>query len=433
MKGFAKVVKRTPFNVSTKIGLAKKSKDPEFEDYDRQFTAIEQGTDKLIKDIKAFTEAVTNMFTSSAGFATHFAIIFQPIAGEFDLLGNHAEFEKVIKSVTLYQATMEELRTLIGPELELIQSRILGPVKELQGIVRMIRKTIVKREHKLTDYDRHNGSLTKLREKKEKSLSDEKNLFKLEQDFEIATNEYEYINSALKQDLPRFIELAAQFVDPLFNSLYYMELNIYYLILEKMNSFAEETKYDLSNTPGSQIASDYESQRTDAWSRIESLNIIKRLISAGRVVQAARAQNLARANTVASGSSAQSNNSLSSPPPSRTYSSASFKKSPPPPPGASSAPPPYTPSADKDEATSNSTQTKRGRAPPPPPPLKSKPKQAAKYVVALYDFVAQADGDLSFNAGDKIELVERTASAEDWWTGRINGNQGVFPGNYVQP
>jgi hypothetical protein len=40
----------------------------------------------------------------------------------------------------------------------------------------------------------------------------------------------------------------------------------------------------------------------------------------------------------------------------------------------------------------------------------------------------KADGDLSFQVGDRIEIVERTASAEDWWTGRLNGEQGVFPG-----
>lgn len=51
-----------------------------------------------------------------------------------------------------------------------------------------------------------------------------------------------------------------------------------------------------------------------------------------------------------------------------------------------------------------------------------------QYVVALYDFEAQADGDLSFKSGDRIEIVERTESAEDWWTGRLNGQQGVFPG-----
>jgi amphiphysin len=44
------------------------------------------------------------------------------------------------------------------------------------------------------DYDRHNNSYTKLKDKKEKSLSDEKNLFKLEQDVEMATQEYEHYN-----------------------------------------------------------------------------------------------------------------------------------------------------------------------------------------------------------------------------------------------
>jgi amphiphysin len=93
---------------------------------------------------------------------------------------------------------MEELQSTIAPELELIESRVSGPVKELQSILKVIRKSITKREHKvklanhalnplfltshlpkLVDYDRFNNSLTKLRDKKEKSLSDEKNLFKV--------------------------------------------------------------------------------------------------------------------------------------------------------------------------------------------------------------------------------------------------------------
>ena len=48
-------------------------------------------------------------------------------------------------------------------------------------------------------------------------------LKQLEQDFELASNEYEYINNALKTDLPRFMTLAAQFIDPLFNSFFYMQ------------------------------------------------------------------------------------------------------------------------------------------------------------------------------------------------------------------
>jgi amphiphysin len=67
----------------------------------------------------------------------------------------------------------------LSPELDLIESRIVEPSKELTAICKKIRKTCVKRDHKLVDYDRHNNSLNKLRQKKEKSLSDEKNLFKV--------------------------------------------------------------------------------------------------------------------------------------------------------------------------------------------------------------------------------------------------------------
>jgi hypothetical protein len=44
----------------------------------------------------------------------------------------------------------------------------------------------------------------------------------------------------------------------------------------------------------------------------------------------------------------------------------------------------------------------------------------------------KAAGDLSFSAGDRIEIIERTESSEDWWTGKVNGKQGIFPGNYTQ-
>lgn len=440
MKGIGKALARTPFAVTSKIGMSKKSVDPEFDDYHRHFTSLEQAAEKLIKDTKAFSEGVTSLFTAGAGFATHFSVIFQPIAGEFDLIGKHPDASHTILNVTKYETAMQELRELIGPELELIDTRIAGPAKELQSVMKLIRKTITKRDHKLTDYDRFNNSLTKLRDKKEKSLSDEKNLFKLEQDFEIATSEYEYINNALKQDFPRFMMLATQFIDPLFNSFFYMQLNIYYLLLEKMNSFADESKFDVSNAPGAQIAADYESKRSDAWSIIENLGIIKRIVSVSRLVQQTRAQNsqtgLGRqpstATSVASGSSLRA-----SAPPSRSVSSGGYKKAPPPPPSNSlqaAPPPPYTPSFSGGSTASASAAAATKRAPPPPPPLKPKPKPAPqiKYVVALYDFAAQADGDLTFNAGDRIELVEKTQSTEDWWTGRLNGAQGVFPGNYVQ-
>ncbi|KAJ7293886.1 hypothetical protein C8J57DRAFT_1162760 [Mycena rebaudengoi] len=435
MKGFTKSIKRTPFLVTSKVGMSKKSTDPEFDDYQRHFGSMEQATEKLMKDTKAFTDSVNSLFTSNAGFATHFSTLFHPISGEYDLIGKHPDSAQTVRSVTKYETATEELRSAIGPELELIESRIVGPLKELQQVMKMIRKTITKRDHKLTDYDRFNNSLTKLRDKKEKSLSDEKNLFKLEQDFELATNEYDFLNNALKSDLPRFMTLSTQFIDPLFSSFYYMQLNIFYLILEKVNGFADETKYDVSNVPGTQIAQDYEGKRTDAWNSIEELGITKRIISVSKMVQANRSASGGSASLGRAASTATTSSATSSRTPPRMPSTSSFKKVPPPVPGsAHAAPPPYTPSSGGMAAVAASAVAATKRAPPPPPPLKPKPKIAPKiqYVVALYDFAAQADGDLSFNTGDRIEVVERGASAEDWWTGRVNGQQGVFPGNYVQ-
>lgn len=50
-------------------------------------------------------------------------------------------------------------------------------------------------------------------------------------------------------------------------------------------------------------------------------------------------------------------------------------------------------------------------------------------VQALYDFVASEEGEVSFSRGDWITVLD--ASNENWWEGKVNGNIGLFPSNYV--
>jgi len=89
------------------------------------------------------------LFTAGASFSSHFSVIFQPIAGEFDLIGKHPDAAHTIRNVIKYETAMQELRELIGPELELIDTRIAGPAKELQAVMKLIRKSITKRDHKV--------------------------------------------------------------------------------------------------------------------------------------------------------------------------------------------------------------------------------------------------------------------------------------------
>jgi len=52
---------------------------------------------------------------------------------------------------------------------------------------------------------------------------------------------------------------------------------------------------------------------------------------------------------------------------------------------------------------------------------------ARDQAVALFTFDAAQAGDLGFKKGDVITVIKRTEKAEDWWTGRIGGREGIFP------
>ncbi|XP_070368805.1 SH3 domain-containing YSC84-like protein 1 isoform X2 [Equus asinus] len=52
-------------------------------------------------------------------------------------------------------------------------------------------------------------------------------------------------------------------------------------------------------------------------------------------------------------------------------------------------------------------------------------------VTALYSFEGQQPGDLNFQAGDKITVISKTDSHFDWWEGKLRGQTGIFPANYV--
>jgi len=203
-------------------------------------------------------------------------------------------------------------------------------------------------------------------------------------------------------------------------------------MLEKLQAFAG-SKYDLQ---GDAVAT-YESQIGDAAEQLEALTITKRFVSTGAssppdshltVPAKLMATRQGSTDTTSSGSapSRSASGSISRPAPTRLGSGGLSK--PPlrstPPGSAAAAPPPY--SAVGASSTAAAAATAGKRAPPPPPA--ARPKPAAQFCTALYDFECQAEGDLSFNVGDRIEIVQKTASAQDWWTGKLDGRQGSFPG-----
>ncbi|CAC5414422.1 SH3YL1 [Mytilus coruscus] len=64
--------------------------------------------------------------------------------------------------------------------------------------------------------------------------------------------------------------------------------------------------------------------------------------------------------------------------------------------------------------------------------IRIKMEGMASTATALYSFQGQLPCDLSFKAGDIIQVVTQTTSDCDWWEGECHGNIGIFPSNYVK-
>ncbi|ORY87763.1 putative BAR adaptor protein RVS167 [Protomyces lactucae-debilis] len=400
-KGFQKAVARAPQSLKGKVGMGEHTKDGIYLDAERRFSELEAETKKLHEDAKKYSSAVNGMLDHQVQFAEAVKDIYKPISGrmsDLDTLkveGNPAGIE----ACEAYQAIVLELKETLAPELEMIETRIVNPAKDLLEVFKAVGKTTKKRNHKQVDYDRHRATLKKLQDKKEKTLKDEKALYKAETDVEASTQEYEYYNELLKADLPKMFLLESEFIRPLFQSFYYMQLNIFYTLNARMAE-CDIPYFNLDRD----IVEAYNEKKGDTQERAEAIGICK--------------FKLQRAPSKLGGPGGRFPNKAS-----EARASSSDTAS------VAELPPYSAPGSSTGVARASSLAGKKA---PPPPPTKPSALKKKEVAVALYDYAAQADGDLSFAAGDRIEVVQRTDESNDWWTGKLNGRQGVFPGNYVR-
>jgi amphiphysin len=100
------------------------------------------------------------MLSSSTDFATAFTNVFSPIGGEDSLEQRYPDAAVTIQHIASYQTEMAQLKETISPELDLIDSRIITPVKDYQEMLKKVRKSITKREHKVSAFHSHSTVAT---------------------------------------------------------------------------------------------------------------------------------------------------------------------------------------------------------------------------------------------------------------------------------
>lgn len=478
-KGFQKAIVRAPQNFRQKLNMGTVTEDAVYADAERRFKELETETKRLADESKRYHKAVNEMLDHQLGFSKAIEEIYKPISGRMSD-PNSAIPEgnpEGIEACEQYRDVVNELKEVLKPDLELIESRIIEPANELLKVIQSIRKMAQKRSHKQLDLDRHQNSLAKYQNKKERSAKDEEKMYKYENDVAIAQQEFDYYNEMMKTELPILFQLEAEMVKPLFISLYYMQLNVFYTLSSRM----EEMKipyFDLSQD----IVEAFQVKRGDIEERTDAIGITNfklghaksKLDMTRRRFELQNEHNSAHvgppvyegppsaysASTVATPSTASTYNSYGSsstygtPPTTATttgYGAAGAVGA------ATGAAAGYGVAAGYGAATASTPVyggyggygDKKDTAAPPgygaplssvsptpvaapqgygAPPLAA----AGESCTALYDYTAQAAGDLTFRAGDVIRIVQRTPDQNGWWTGDLNGVQGVFPGNYVQ-
>lgn len=455
-KGLTKAVTRAPQNFRQKFNMGQQTSDAVYEDAERRFKELETETKKLSDESKRYFSAVNGMLDHQIGFAKAMEEIFKPISGKIsDPNASIPEDNpEGIEASEQYRELVAELQTTLKPDLSLIEEKIVKPSQELLKVIDYIRKMATKRNHKKLDLDRHLNTYSKYESKKEPTPKDEEKLYKAQAQMEVAQQEYDYYNDMLKTELPQLFEMEAEFVKPLFVSFYYMQLNIFYSLYNRMQDM-KIPYFDLDTD----ILEAYTAKRGNIEEQTDSLTITRFRVGYGK----------AKLEMTKRRYGAQSPTSPSSPAPGQSPSFASTPTTPSyaqPQQNQQYAPPPYAQPAVGTagvpqqqygypaEKAAYSPQTaipaapqqqyeypaeKANYTPQPTSPYASTytppttaPLSAPETVTALYDYQAQAEGDLTFPAGAIIEVVERTPDVNGWWTGRYNGYQGVFPGNYVQ-
>jgi amphiphysin len=393
------------------------TKDAVYIDAERRFKELENETKKLHEESKKYSDSVNGMLSHQIEFSKAVEEIYKPISGRVSD-PNSIKPEgnpEGIKACEQYREVVMDLMQTLKPELEMIETRIVAPADELLKVIKSIRKMATKRDHKQLDLDRHTSTLNKIQNKKERSVKDEERLYKAENDVEIAKQEYDYYNDLLKDELPKLFVLETEFIRPLFQTFYYMQLNIFYTLFMRM----EEMKipyFDLQ----SDIVECFTHKRGDIQEQAEAIGITHFRVGHAKAKLELTRKRLGKESPTSPGAAGAAGAV-----------------------GAGQAPPPYQAPATGYPAEGYDqkyTYVPPGQQPaygqpvsqPVGQPAPGPAPAAVEYCTALYDYAPQAAGDLALRAGDRIEIVQRTADANGWWTGRLNGQQGVFPGNYVQ-
>ncbi|KAI0975751.1 hypothetical protein F4678DRAFT_280900 [Xylaria arbuscula] len=388
-----------------------------------------------------------------------------------------------------------ELRTDLLAELEVVEARVVKPATSAREYIAPMRKTIKKRENKRLDFEKVQDKTTKLQRKPGKTAKEDASLAKLEAELARVSEDFYASDTHLKQTLPPIVSAVFNIVPLLINSIVELQNRLLGIYYTSLHTYCEEHGFPSPPPPMDEVIAAWSAGYEPVKREFESITCIatgKAVRMPMQLPDDPSLQDRAPSGSPlpplledsprrSSSGLISTNGSIAAPRPNRIPSITSLSSYPSPAltpkPSAGNnyvisnnlAPTDFTtasrlgqgftpsvspnsmrprsdyfekrpPSTVSTTASTPSINTISSRAssiaakkkPPPPPPKRIASKQLEEFVVAQYPFNGQGAGDLSFNQGDRIKIVKKTDTLDDWWVGELGGVEGNFPANYCK-
>ncbi|KAI0172407.1 hypothetical protein GGR52DRAFT_590904 [Hypoxylon sp. FL1284] len=402
------------------------------------------------------------------------------------------QLERTLKLKEAYS----DLKAEVLEEVAVIESTVIRPAADARDCIAPLRKTIKKRENKRLDYEKAQEKANKLQRKGGRTPKDEAALAKAEGEVARTADEFNMADSHLRETLPPLVTATFSIIPPLIAAVVTIQNRLLGLYYTTLHNYCQDYSFPSPPPPMESVVSMWSSDYDPIRRQVESITCIAGGKAVRQPMKlpddTSNGTNDERKHSTASSISEKGirrsasgflNNGNANPPPTgprpnRIPSSTSIASqasnglqtrpsfannltptdfttasrlgqggtpTPSISPGATQPRPDYfgRPST-ASTTTSNASFSTAASAfsggvinkkkPPPPPPPKKKISayHPAEYVVAQYPFSGQGAGDLSFREGDRIKIVKKTGTDQDWWVGELDGVKGSFPANYCK-
>ncbi|KAJ5470463.1 hypothetical protein N7530_007820 [Penicillium desertorum] len=419
---------------------------------------------KIVESTQAWRDAWVSIATYQSRLVEEFDGLYGPIIGSSETPSNHKAVDTDpvrLARTNRLRKEYDELRTDLLEELGAVDTRLSQPAARAKESLAPMKKTIKKRNDKKTDFEISQGRVDSLMKKPKRTDRENVSLAKAEVELANTKEAYQAADHDLRQRLPTLVALIFSLTPYILEAQVEIQnrmLAHYYTVL---HTYCEEEGFPSPPPAMEQVVQDWEFAFKPVQAEIESFGSLtqgkamrraatdqdnkKRPSNGSRVPSTASSISLPasfRRGSQTPGSSSQTP-CVSEYPPSPPLSTISRKSSAIPvgnapgsqplstggdyfdPPRPTFMPTPQAtpvssgvvrspagPNIDSFQAKVSPLTAAIGKKkPPPPPPAASRPV----FVTALYDFDGQGNGDLSFREGDRIRVVQKTNSTDDWW------------------